>query len=474
MKQPLRRLSQGAKRRVRQRLIESLKGGPRTQQANRVFTELARDLAVFAADLSASAVSRHELAVQTIVAFQARVAATEADTGRALDMSLGRRAWHSDASLVEALAEVAQQLVGLDDALALRAAETVLEVRPDDETARTARDKVTSAVPTPVGEEAWRVSARKRSRDTRIAVALQDLSGTGSAGEGPAGWAAPEESLPAGWPAEFPRIAAAELASAYHGDAAATQPYLSVLRSTVARGVAVGAPVTELRGVLDATVAEMGAGLWEKGARWSGEPPALQTINMSGLREYFAGKRVCLVGSSAELLGMGRGAEIDDYDVVVRFNSFALEPADTGSRTDVHATTDPHDASWDVPVDVRLAFSGAPAQEWVSSMVKRLRPDAQRWAGDESVRWLRGAIMPHDLRASVPAPTSGLTMILLLDYLDVSTAIDLFGFDLHSSEPDRGGDAKHLPNVEADSHAAERDWLLARAVSTEPGKIALR
>jgi hypothetical protein len=474
MKQPLRRLSQEAKQRLRERLIESLKGGPRTQRANREFTELSRDLAVLAADLSASAVPRHELAVQSIVAFQACVAAAEADAGVALDLSLGRQAWYSDERIVDALLRVSQRITGLDSELALRAAQTVLVARPEDEPARTARDNAETAARPPAGEEAWRTTARKRSGDTPISLALQGLAGAGSTDAAPRGWVGVEERLQADGPDELPRLAATELALAYRGDAVATKPYLGVLRSAVARGVAAGAPVAEFRGVLDATVAEMGAGPWERGTRWSGEPPAVRTINMSGLREYFAGKRVCLVANSAELLSMERGAEIDGYDVVVRFNSFAMDPLHTGSRTDVHATIHLHDFNWDVPVDVRMVFSGAPAPAWVGSIVKRLRPDAQKWVGDESVRWPRGVIMPQDLRDLVPVPTSGLNMIMLLDYLDVSTAIDLFGFNFYSGEPHRRPDAMHLPVAEAHSYAAERDWVLARAVSTESGKIALR
>nr|BFF20567.1 hypothetical protein GCM10025730_40880 [Promicromonospora thailandica] len=253
MKQPLRRLSQGAKRRVRQRLIESLKGGPRTQRTNREFTALVRDLAVFAADLSASATTRHELVVQTVVAFQARVTVAEARAGAALDMSLDRRAWHTDAPVVESLTDVARQLVGLDDQLALRAASCVLEARPGDERARAVQRDVAGSTRPTAGEEPWRVTARKRSQDTRIASALRDLA--------------------AGSADELSTNAAAELAAAYHGDAAASKPYLAVLRGTVAHSVAVGSPVAVLRGVLDATVAEMGAGVWERGTRWAGEPP---------------------------------------------------------------------------------------------------------------------------------------------------------------------------------------------------------
>lgn len=474
MKQPLRRLSQEAKQRLRQRLIESLKGGPRTQRSNREFTELSRDLAVLAADLSASALPRNELAVQSIAEFQACAAAVEADAGIALDLSLGRQAWHSDERVVDALLRVAHRIAAFESGLALRAAEAVLAARPDDEPARTLRDEAKASVRTVPGEAAWRVTARKRTQDTPIALALRDLAGAGSADAAPGGWVGVEERLQTDGFDDLARLAAPELARAYHGDVEATKPYMGVLRSAVARGVAAGAPMAGFRGLLDATVAEMGAGPWERGTRWSGEPPAVPTINMSGLRDYFAGKRVCLVANSAELLSTERGNEIDGYDVVVRFNSFALDPLHTGSRTDVHATIHLHDFNWDVPVDVRMVFSGAPAPAWVGSIVKRLRPDAQKWVGDESVRWPRGVIMPQDLRDLVPVPTSGLNMIMLLDYLDVSTAIDLFGFNFYSGEPYRRADAMHLPVAEAHSYAAERDWVLARAVSTEPGKIALR
>lgn len=55
--------------------------------------------------------------------------------------------------------------------------------------------------------------------------------------------------------------------------------------------------------------------------------------------DWLAGKRVCIVGPAAYLVGQGRGPEIDAYDVIVRLNLGCPVPAhlraDLGSRTDV-------------------------------------------------------------------------------------------------------------------------------------------
>ncbi len=55
---------------------------------------------------------------------------------------------------------------------------------------------------------------------------------------------------------------------------------------------------------------------------------------------FVAGRRVVVVGPARTLLGQGRGAEIDGYDVVVRLNQACgapepAAPADVGARTDI-------------------------------------------------------------------------------------------------------------------------------------------
>lgn len=71
-------------------------------------------------------------------------------------------------------------------------------------------------------------------------------------------------------------------------------------------------------------------------------PKYPKSFNLSTEKQYFEyleGKSVIIVGPADYLVGQGRGAEIDKYDVIVRLNLGCPVPeelkADIGSRTDV-------------------------------------------------------------------------------------------------------------------------------------------
>jgi hypothetical protein len=307
----------------------------------------------------------------------------------------------------------------------------------------------------------WRQRSRRRRPDGRVPLALDGVAGT----EADGGWFAVEEALRAD-PGAFAPAAVPALRQAYFGDERAEKPFVVTLREVLARGAVAGGRLDPLQGVLDTAARDLGPRAGATGER-------VRTTNVSGLREYLAGRSVCLVANSADLIGRGLGEAIDSYDVVVRFNSFAIDAPHTGTRTDVHATIHLHDFNWDVPVDVRLVFGGAP-DEWAANVARYLRPGAQRFVGDESLRWPRRTLLAGELKERCRVPTTGFNTLLWLDYLDVSTRIDLFGFTFHTTEPFRRADAMHLPVAEAHSYDVEREWVARRTTDTAPGRISLR
>lgn len=198
-----------------------------------------------------------------------------------------------------------------------------------------------------------------------------------------------------------------------------------------------------------------------------------RVIGVSDFRNLVAGRSICLVANSQRVADGRMGAEIDSYDLVVRFNSFRLSPRATGERTDIHATIHKHNFNWDVPVDTRLVFSGSPSG-WQQSVRRRLVPGAQRHVNDRSLRWPVREIGQLGEQQWPSIPTSGFNMAFLLDFLDVSPRIDLIGFDFYASGAYRLPAAMKLPITSVHGYQREREWFMARAKHTDEMRIALR
>ncbi|MFC7877362.1 glycosyltransferase family 29 protein [Isoptericola sp. NPDC057391] len=475
------------KRKIREAALHRLRGGPRTRSQNAAFAALLRDLGALAAEVSASAAWGDVQLTRAVVDLQAKAAADRLEADDAVALGLGRRAWHAAPSGAwDALLVVGQRARWQYPEVGKRVAEVLLDARPGSAAAReVARDSRRRA--DKLSGRAWRERSRRRPTDGTLPRLLDALDGAAPEA-GADDWFAVEEALRTG-PGALVPAAVPVLRRSYVGDDHADTPFLVTLRAVLARGLTTGSDVAPLQEVLDTAATELGAarpglpadgaaadGAEEDGARDGATPGApidVQTMSTAGLREYFAGRSVALVANSADLLDLELGPEIDAHDVVVRFNSFLLDAAHTGTRTHVHATIHLHDFNWDVPVDGRLVFGGA-ARPWAASLARHLRPGAQRWVGDESVRWPRRTLLDPETRERCPVPTTGFNTLLLLDYLDVSTRIDLYGFNFHTGAPLRRPDAMHLPVADAHDYDAEREWVARRTVDTAPGRISLR
>ncbi|MFC3578421.1 glycosyltransferase family 29 protein [Streptomyces yaanensis] len=199
----------------------------------------------------------------------------------------------------------------------------------------------------------------------------------------------------------------------------------------------------------------------------------LQWISLGEFRNRIAGKSICLIANSGKVGESSMGAEIDAYDLVVRFNSYKIDPAHTGRRTDIHATIHKHGFNWDKHVDTRLVFGGV-SGDWKYSLRNRLVPGAQTYLGDESLRWPVRNIGRLGAEAWPGIPTSGFNMLWLLDFLDVSPTLDLIGFDFYESGAYRIAEAMKMPITSVHEYTSEKAWVMERAQNVSGMRISLR
>ncbi|MEE1741900.1 hypothetical protein PUR49_36115 [Streptomyces sp. BE147] len=199
----------------------------------------------------------------------------------------------------------------------------------------------------------------------------------------------------------------------------------------------------------------------------------VQWLTLGEFRNRIAGKSVCLIANSQRVGASSLGAEIDAYDLVVRFNSYRIDPVATGRRTDIHAGIHKHGFNWDQRVDTRLIFGGV-SGDWKHSLRNRLVPGAQTCLGDETLRWpMRdiGRVGTEDWPA---IPTTGFNMLWLLDFLDVSPRLDLIGFDFYESGAYRLPGAMKMPITAVHEYTSEKAWVMERAQSVTDTRIRLR
>ncbi|MFJ8107001.1 glycosyltransferase family 29 protein [Streptomyces sp. NPDC096132] len=199
----------------------------------------------------------------------------------------------------------------------------------------------------------------------------------------------------------------------------------------------------------------------------------VQWLSLGEFRNRIAGKSICLIANSGKVGESSLGHDIDAYDLVVRFNSYRIDPAHTGKKTDIHVTIHKHNYNWDKPVDTRLVFSGS-SPDWKYSVRNKLIPGAQTYVNDESLRWPVRNIGGWTTEQFAAIPTSGFNMLWLLDFLDVSPTLDLIGFDFYESGAYRLPEAMKLAITNVHEYGSEKAWVMERAQSVSGMRISLR
>ena len=478
---------------VRRRARRAARGlGRRTALAaapslrlNRRYADVVADVSAIATGLSASSQWERIVLTQAVLTHAQALAELRRNAVRSLAVESGLKPWHAAwPALFTSMLDVARRAhTAGENQLAVEAYRLLADSRPASQASWRGLATALDAV----GDYSAARTAAARYRDlTGHVIELPNDGAHGrDTGAGAAGLDAALDALAGGLRADDATDAwvRAEQLVAAGGDGLPTFAAALAAQRTagtgfgagydalLARTVNAGEPLTPLAPIVRAV---NGARRAPASARLTAdEAVGLRTLDLSGLRGYLAGKSVCLVANSARLLEHDAGELIDSHDVVVRFNSFAIDAPHTGSRTDVHATIHLHSFNWSRPVDVRLVFSGK-RDLWRTSVLQHVDPAAQTYLGDESLRWPALNLFTPAERADFKVPTTGLNTLRLIDFLDVSSAIDLVGFDFYDGGAYRVPEAMHLPVAAAHSYENERRWVMDRAVSATDITISLR
>ncbi|MGH0218067.1 glycosyltransferase family 29 protein [Sinorhizobium meliloti] len=182
-------------------------------------------------------------------------------------------------------------------------------------------------------------------------------------------------------------------------------------------------------------------------------------ISAFDLRDIIDGKRICMVANSAALQESKAGELIDSHDIVVRFNSYAIDQTNTGQKTDIHVSIHLHEFNLDKYVPIRIILGNAPVL-W-RKRVKGLKPGAQDFVGDETLRYplFNSKLCGETPKTVGGAPTSGFNMLRLFHLFSNYSELNLIGFDSYESGAYRLEDAMALPLAAIHNSVSEKKWI---------------
>jgi hypothetical protein len=80
-------------------------------------------------------------------------------------------------------------------------------------------------------------------------------------------------------------------------------------------------------------------------------------IDLKKFQSFIKDKTIILVANSSDLLNNKNGSLIDSHDIVVRFNSFKIDPEYTGSKTTIHTSVYLQDINLEYFVPIRFIVS---------------------------------------------------------------------------------------------------------------------
>jgi hypothetical protein len=149
-------------------------------------------------------------------------------------------------------------------------------------------------------------------------------------------------------------------------------------------------------------------------------------IDLFYFKRFISDKKIVLVANSSKLIGARNGSYIDSHDIVVRFNSFKINPIDTGSKTSIHASIYLNDINLDKYVPIRFILS-LNKDKWLST-IKNI--DNKNQGLFLKCNHHRDIFLnkKHDTIV-----TTGFSFILLLMRIGGFKELTLFGFDFYEN-----------------------------------------
>jgi hypothetical protein len=153
---------------------------------------------------------------------------------------------------------------------------------------------------------------------------------------------------------------------------------------------------------------------------------ATRHVGIEGLKTAVDGKKIAVIGNASGIFGKNLGQEIDDNDVVIRFNRGMVQVAkDQGVRTDIVGTGR--------PLSEKEILSGYNTRKlmWLSYRWWRI----PTWTSEI---WRMTEVIPLPLLRDAHEklgirPTSGFVMLNLLLQHSKPAHVTLYGFDFYNS-----------------------------------------
>lgn len=147
-------------------------------------------------------------------------------------------------------------------------------------------------------------------------------------------------------------------------------------------------------------------------------------IDVEKFQAFIKDKSIVLVANSSDLLNHKNGSLIDSYDIVVRFNSFKIDPEYTGSKTTIHASIYLQDINLDYFVPIRFIAS-INLGRWIEKI--------------ESIdKFNQGLLLKYNHHNEIKGQqkdkkptTTGFIMLTLLLKLGGFKKLDLIGFNFY-------------------------------------------
>jgi hypothetical protein len=150
---------------------------------------------------------------------------------------------------------------------------------------------------------------------------------------------------------------------------------------------------------------------------------SLSFIDLVSFKNFIKDKKIALVANSSDLLNYKNGEDIDNHDIVIRFNSFKLDSEYTGEKTTIHASIYLQDINLDYFVPIRIIVCNN-VSKWVNTL-KTINKYDQTFI----LKYNHPSILNIDYKKPL---TTGLNTLITLIKIGGYKQIDMYGFTFYN------------------------------------------
>ena len=150
---------------------------------------------------------------------------------------------------------------------------------------------------------------------------------------------------------------------------------------------------------------------------------SLSFIDLVSFKNFIKDKKIALVANSSDLLNYKNGEDIDNHDIVIRFNSFKLDSEYTGEKTTIHVSIYLQDINLDYFVPIRIIVCNN-VSKWVNTL-KTINKYDQTFI----LKYNHPSILNIDYKKPL---TTGLNTLITLIKIGGYKQIDMYGFTFYN------------------------------------------